>query len=514
MSSALTPVAGRRASEPRATGSRVSVRWAAITVTVAVVAFVARLRPVLAGAGLRGLGNYDDGVYFGASVAFVHGRIPYRDFLLLHPPGIVLALAPFAVFGRLTSEGTGFAAARIAFMALGAINAVLVARILRPVSLSAAVLGGLGYALFYPAVYVEQTTMLEGLGNTCLLVAVLLLTRGAGISPRSTRALVAAGAVLGLSASIKIWGLVAILLVFGWLSWVENVRRAVLLLAGAAVAIVVVCGPFFLADPSAMREYVVTAQLGRSRGSTRLAVRLSDILGLHLHPSSTSLGPLLSVALVVSVALTVLACREPRMRLAVVLAVGLAVFLLASPTWFVHYSGLTAPPAALVFGAAGQQLMHWSARWTLHASTAMGAALLLILLAYAAPLRHASFGKHFAGAALRSAVSSRPGCVTADDPAALVELNVLGRDVDRHCPLVIDSGGYSYVLGTSHDYRLSRNRDKGWQEHTLTYLRSGTAAIVVRYKVGGGFSAATGRTISRWPVLRQVGADVLRIPRP
>lgn len=59
--------------------------WWATAAVIALVAFGARLWPVLAGGGLRGLGNYDDGVYFGSAVAFVHGQMPYRDFLLLHP---------------------------------------------------------------------------------------------------------------------------------------------------------------------------------------------------------------------------------------------------------------------------------------------------------------------------------------------------------------------------------------------------------------------------------------------
>ena len=45
---------------------------------------------------MYGLGNYDDGVYYSAATALVHGQLPYRDFLLLQPPGIAVLLAPFA----------------------------------------------------------------------------------------------------------------------------------------------------------------------------------------------------------------------------------------------------------------------------------------------------------------------------------------------------------------------------------------------------------------------------------
>src|SRR5215203_3727531 len=82
---------------------------------------------------VHGLMNYDDGVNFAAAIGLVHGQLPYRDFLLLHPPGIVLALSPFAGLAQLTSDATGFVVARIVFMVIGGINAVLVDWFLRPV---------------------------------------------------------------------------------------------------------------------------------------------------------------------------------------------------------------------------------------------------------------------------------------------------------------------------------------------------------------------------------------------
>ena len=53
-------------------------------------------------------------------------------------------------------------------MLLGTVNAVMVSRILRPMGLVGAALGGLGYAVLYPAVYVEWTTQLQGLASTLL----------------------------------------------------------------------------------------------------------------------------------------------------------------------------------------------------------------------------------------------------------------------------------------------------------------------------------------------------------
>lgn len=128
-------------------------------------------------------------------------------------------------------------------------------------------------------------------------------------------------------------------------------------------------------------------------------------------------------------------------------------------------------------------------------------------------MTRASFGTPFAGGVLASTAAAQPGCVTSDDPAALIELNVLGRDVQRGCSVVVDLGGYSYVLNGNHGGRLPRERDPEWQQHTLSYLRQGTATMVIRYRVGAGLSPATARLIIHWPVLRRVSGDTLRVPR-
>ena len=84
------------------------------TAAVAAVAFVARILVVLRGDGFHELVGYDQGVYYAAADSFVHGRRPYGGFLLLHPPGIMLFLSPFAALGSLTSDATGMAVARFA----------------------------------------------------------------------------------------------------------------------------------------------------------------------------------------------------------------------------------------------------------------------------------------------------------------------------------------------------------------------------------------------------------------
>jgi hypothetical protein len=148
-----------------------------LATAAAVLAGVARLVPVLRGGGLTGLGNYDDGVYYASGTALLNGILPYRDYVFLHPPGIVVMLAPFGLAGQ---DTTGLAVARVTWMLLGVINTVLVARILRPVGLVEAAVGALFYATAFPAIYIEWTPMLEGPAQTCVLWAILLLPGRAG----------------------------------------------------------------------------------------------------------------------------------------------------------------------------------------------------------------------------------------------------------------------------------------------------------------------------------------------
>src|SRR5215218_10442685 len=264
-------------------------RWAPELVVAAgllVIGFSARLVAALRGSGLDGLMYYDDGVNFATAIGLVHGQLPYRDFLLLHPPGIVLALSPFAGLAQLTSDATGFVVARLSFMIIGGINAALVAWFLRPAGRVGALFGGVFYAVFWPAVYNERTVLLEGLANTCVLASLIIITPPEQ-RPTKKRVFVG-GLLLGVAAAIKIWGVLPIVILFCWLVVRVGFRRASLLLAGAAGSCAAICLPFFAAAPTMMWRFVVLDQLSRVPNRTSPIQRLTEILGLgHLPPRIT-----------------------------------------------------------------------------------------------------------------------------------------------------------------------------------------------------------------------------------
>ena len=477
---------------------------------VAGVAFAMRLVPVLRGGGLYGLVGYDGSVYYTAAAGLAHGLLPYQDFLLLHPPGIAVVLLPFAVLGRLIDDPDAMAVARVAWMALGAVNAVLVSRILRPFGRVAAFAGGGFYAVFLPAIKVEHSTTLEGVASVGILGALLLVTRSQRGVAVTDRTFVLAGLLIGASTSVKIWGVVVLAALVAWCLVTLDRRLAGMLTLGAGASLVAICLPFFLAAPTSMWQMVVRDQLGRARVEVSLVDRLADLAGVSAI-GVLPVGVLLGLMGLASAAGLVLAVANAVGRLAVLLLLVTVLLLLVTPSWSVDYASLAAGPLALVVGTATGSLIRRLHNPPVRAATS--ALIMAGLGAYGAETMVTStFGRPFPGAALRTALAPTPGCVTTDDPTALVQTGALQRNFARGCPLVADLGGYSYDLRPGADLQVGRARNQQWQQHALDYLGSGGAAMIVRFRTSTGFSAATKAEIGRWPVIGAAGAYEVRQP--
>ncbi len=494
--------------------------WPLLVPAVVLLAFAARLVPMLAGGGLGGIGGYDDGVYYTAAASLAHGRLPYQDFLLLHPPGILLVLAPFAWLGSHTSDAAGFAVARVAFMLIGALNAALVVVLLRRYGPTAAAVGGIFYALFYPAVYAERSTLLEPLGTLALLVALLLLGRAtkatqagqatdatgdAGIGWRCY----AAGAALGAGVAVKIWYVVAVLVLVAVVRGAARWR----VLAGAAAAAAAICLPFFVAAPTSMFRYVITDQVGRPGGHVSVVKRIESIVGLDGvaagKPGSSVLILAMLMLLAVFAACAAVTLTVPAARIFVWLLAANAVVLLVSPSYFKHYSTLTAAPLALIVGVAVARVRPRLLRRTL-GRPLLGGVALVAVVGFALPGPLNPLGTSFPAPPMRAAAARVHGCVTADDPTALVELNVLTSDLDRGCLLWPDVTGWTYDTAdvrTHSGKEQSRPKNTVWQRLVLGYLKSGSAVILARPDTG--LSQATKASIDAGPVLAHAGGYAL-----
>ena len=483
-------------------------------VGVAALAFAVRLVCVLRGGGLFGRIGYDGSVYYASASAVVHGFMPYRDFLLLHPSGIVLALLPFAALGLLVGDADAYALARLAWFGLGAVSTALVFAVVRPRGLWPAVAAGAFYAVFVPAVVSEHTTSLEGVGSVCLLGSVALLTLGRDRRSGSVVPLLAAGALLGVASGTKIWGVAVVLALVAWSLPHVGVRRAGLVLVGAVGGAVAVCLPFFLAAPGPMWRMVVADQLGRRRVPGSLAGRLVDLTGLSELRGTAGTTVLAAVALVFLALVVVLCVGDPVGRLATLLLAVTTAVLLATPPWSVAYTGLAAPAVALLAGCATARLTALPSRLRPVAPVAVVAVVAGLVTYGAASLPGLTFGSHFPGRSLGQVLARAPGCVTTDDPVALIESGALQRNFTLHCPVVVDPSGYSYDLQPAAGRHVSRTKNAQWQRFVRTHLGSGDTCVVVRFRTSSGLSRRTKLVISRWPVLADVGGYLVQRPLP
>lgn len=485
---------------------------------VAALAFAVRLDSVLRGGGLFGRIGYDGSVYYASAAALAHGYLPYADFLMLHPPGITLLLLPFAALGRLIGDADAYALARLAWYGLGAVSAALVYVLVRSRGRWPAVAAATFYAVFVPAVVSEHTTSLEAVGSVCLLGAVALLTLRRGGGGRGGRLgsvvpLLAAGALLGVSTGTKIWGVAVALALVGWAARRGGLRSGGLVLAGAVGGTVVVCLPFFVAAPRPMWRMVVLDQLGRQRVPVGLVGRLIDTAGLSELRSAVITTVLAALAVTFLAAVVAAAVRDPLGRLAALLLVVTTLVLLATPPWSVAYTGLAAPSLALLFGCSVARL-HQAARRRRRRLLA-AAAVVVALVGYATTsLPTLVFGSHFPGRSLEATFAQTPGCVTTDDPVALIETGALQRNFALRCPVVIDPSGYSYDLRPAADRHLARPKNRQWQRFVQDHLASGSSTVVVRFRTDPGLSAATQRLISGWPVTAVVAGYEVRRPVP
>jgi len=464
-----------------------------ILVGVFVLAVLLRLIPLLARGGLGFWNGYDDGVYYAAADALTFGHMPYRDYLLLHPPGIVVLLAPFAALGRVTTDATGMIVARCAFIAVGALNASLVAAIAYRWSRRTAVVAGVLFACWYPAVVTEQTPRLEPVGTTLLLVALLLLVRRTKlVRPRHE---LLAGAALGLGAGVKIWGMAPWAALVLWELIRQRWAAAGRVVAGGVAALAVLLLPFFIAAPSRMADMVIRDQFRRAVVRSGLTQRLSSIFGID-KGMATHHSEVAIVVAVIVLAAAVVAMREGLAQPIVVVLVVSFVVLLASPSYFRHYAEFVAAPAVLVIAIAAGRL---TSMVTLHrrtAGVAIGVVTALVIGGAAASFAIPEKVQRIAPAVTAAAPA---GCLKSDDPGVLIQMNRLSQGFRDNCHLGVD------VWGKQQD-ALSH---MAWQQYLVDYLRSGDAFVLARPNLDN-LTPQTIVLLNSYPPLAEGGGLVLR----
>lgn len=309
------------------------------------------------------LAYYDSGVYVAGSIHFVSGILPYRDFTFVNPPGILLLMSPVALLGRIFGSHDVFNVARVMTSIVTALNACLLAWLVRHRGLVAMAIAGVGLALLPVALFVSSDLKLDPYCICLVLLGVLVIfARDEGSGTISTRPIAVGGILFGLAALVKLWAF------FPFLAMViclipRNRRRVPLVVGAAAVGFVVPSLPFILMAPRQFISQVFTVQLfGKVSpvGNPGVIWRLIDISGF----STTSIAPTAKeVVIAFSVLLLVIAIaygrRMPYESVDAFLLITAAITvcgLLAAPTSATYYGYFAAPFLVGVFAVSVARL--------------------------------------------------------------------------------------------------------------------------------------------------------------
>lgn len=421
-------------AEPGATTS--PYRWVPSAAAAGLVALAAVVRalPLLATNGVQASADFDEGVYLAASGLLTHGQVPYRDFALLHPPGVLLLAAPLTGLApTVLSWSQELLVARVVGVCVGALDVLLLyllgARWRGP--LAGLVAAGL-YAAYGPAVQTERHLLLEP-----FVVLFLLLGAWAWLVPAvSRRRALAAGALLAAGGLVKLTGGLALLALLGSLpvghralgrGRREGAHLGSWALAGAVGLSLLVLLPFVvLAGPRALWRDLVVAQSGRPGGDLDggsipdVPHRLAQAARLGpagLYPRPAVVAVVLSAVLAASVWAAVRGERPGRFWSAALAA--LLVPPLLAPDWYEQYPVPAGAAACVLLGGATSQALArlWERRPS--AGRVLAAAGALVLLIGIAGAGRSSWRERLPGSDTGAQIAERVGpsdCLFADPP--------------------------------------------------------------------------------------------------
>ncbi|MDR7087314.1 hypothetical protein J2X11_002153 [Aeromicrobium panaciterrae] len=405
----------------------------------------------------------DECIYYASTMAFWQGSMPYTDFIHLHPPGILAVLTPFVAIGSVFTESTGMFLARMGFVALAALNAVIVTTLIWRYGRIAAVGAGLFYASWNVVAIPEGNVQLVTIVNTMFLFAALLLQRW----PKRT---LLAGLFIGFACATKVWAVVFVPVFVPYI-WAKHGRAAAFrFLAGVAAMVTVVCGPFAIIDPGAAWKSVVTEQLGRPSEFPPFNVVLNMFVSGGSSETST-LGALFVAAVLVAIASPLVVALASRSHprewsdaawLAMVVVVQLTM-LFTAPVFYKPYAAFVGPQVALLWGGLLVLTMrHLRAATLVAVPVIAGAALTTIS------------GTQFTAVDRPKLVDATSGydCIWTLNASYLVESDTMSRNLAHGCGFQID--GYGFHMINSKDDR----RSEAWQREVQGQLEKADAVVM------------------------------------
>jgi hypothetical protein len=184
------------------------------------------------------------------------------------------------------------------------------------------------------------------------------------------------------------------------------------------------------------------------------------------------------------------------------------VVLLASPSFFLHYAALSAPWVVLTVAVGVSRMLRALRSRRVRAVIAMVVLAALVAL----NLREVQLSRPSSPipvAALRPAAQQVAGCVVSDDPQILAALDVLSRDLSRHCTVWPDVTGYTYDRDSVRraGHVVVRIRNAAWQADVTRYLLSGEAVVI--HRSATELDPASTRAVNSGRVLARSGSWTL-----
>ena len=452
------------ASRPAGAGAPVTL----VIVAATVLALLLRLYWLSRPGFLLSVNEYDDGPYFGSAVRLVYGALPYRDFLIVQPPGITLLMIPAALLSKVTGTAWGMAAGRLLTAGAGAAAVTLTGLLVRHRGVLATVIACGIMAVYPDAIQATKTVLVEPWLVLFCLLGALAIFDGDHLTTRTKR-LLWGGAAFGFGGAVEPWAIFPVIVIA--VLALRRPRRLAAYAGGVVAGFLVPVIPFAALSPRNFYDATIVAQIGSRPGAVRYPFwfRLQDMAGLADLTRPTHLVDLAATALIVAVifgslGLGFLLTWRPPPALEM-FAVGSLVLIVAAFLWsyqfHYHFADFLAPflalsvalpVSALVRDFRGASGRDGAAPSPLVWGGAALAGLAILIMAIIQFGWETNNYPHLRTSVVASAERLIPpgSCLLADEVSFAVMANRLVSDVPG-CSLLLDSTGTNYAYSHGRD---------------------------------------------------------------
>jgi hypothetical protein len=466
--------AGQSATAPSPASGGLGTPATLIVVAATLLALLLRLYQLSRPGFLLSVNEYDDGPYFGSAVRLVHGALPYRDFLIVQPPGITLLMIPAALLSKVTGTAWGMAVGRVLTSLAGAASVALAGLLVRHRGALATVIVCGVMAVYPDSIQAVKTVLVEPWLVLFCLIGALAVFDGDHLTTR-TRRLVWGGLAFGFGGAVEPWAIFPVLIIA--LLTLRWPRRLAGYAGGVAIGFLVPVLPFAALAPDKFYEATIVAQIGPRAGATPTSfwLRIQDLTGLADLSRATHLDDLAAAVLIAAIVFgSVGLAFLLTWRLPPALdqfAVGSASLVFAAFLWpdqfHYHFAAFLAPFLALAIGLPLSTLVRDfclasgggpAARPALDRGAASLARLAGLAGLAILALAVIQFGwethntPHLPLSVVTSARRMIPpgACLLADEVSFSVMTDRLVSDVPG-CSLLLDATGTNYALSHGRD---------------------------------------------------------------